>query len=65
MRTWLEFGEASVTLDPTRGTFRTDLRRPLRVSTVDLEFVHGRFRIRRGLIATAVVIGPSSTGAIR
>jgi 4'-phosphopantetheinyl transferase EntD len=62
---WLDFGECAITPDPERGTFTADLKVPGPVvGGVRLDRFHGRWRVRHGLVVTAVVIpAPTSERA--
>ncbi|MFG1876157.1 4'-phosphopantetheinyl transferase [Sphaerisporangium sp. NPDC049003] len=54
---WLDFGQCAITPDPERGTFTAVLKVPGPVvGGVRLDCFDGRWRVRHGLVVTAVVI---------
>lgn len=62
---WLDFDQCAITPDPDRGTFNAVLKVPGPVvGSVRMDRLDGRWRVRRGLVVTAVVIpAPTSERA--
>lgn len=62
---WLDFGEASVTVDPSAGTFSARLLVPGPVvHGTRMPGFHGRWMLRHGLLVTAIAVGSASLGPV-
>ncbi|MEU9013869.1 4'-phosphopantetheinyl transferase superfamily protein [Streptomyces sp. NPDC048479] len=62
---WLDFEEASITIDPDAGTFRARLLVPGPViAGARLPGFDGRWLVRNGLVLTAITVATGSTAEI-
>jgi 4'-phosphopantetheinyl transferase EntD len=56
-RRWLDFSEATLTVDPHGGTFTAHLLVPgITVSNQNITSFHGRWMVARGLVLTAICV---------